>query len=46
MLVYLVGSEVVLAELEAEVGIEQEDRFFSKPTTLLLTPHHQRHTPS
>ena len=32
--------------LEAEVGIEQEQRFFSKPTTPLLPTRHQRRTPS
>jgi len=44
MFVYLVGSEVVLAELEAGVGIEQEQRVFSEPTTPLLPPRHQRRT--
>jgi len=43
MLVYLVGSEVVLAELEAEVGIERESAFrllrYYHPATRGTLPH-------
>ena len=46
MLVYLVGSEVVLAELEAGVGIEQESAFrllrYYHPATRGVQPHNCR----
>src|SRR5436309_3260560 len=46
MLVYLVGSDVVLAELEAGVGIEQEQPFqllrYYHPATRGVHPHNYR----
>ena len=46
MLVYLVGSDVVLVELEAGVGIEQKQQFqllhYYHPATRGVHPHNYR----